>query len=111
MLTHKELLPETASSHDNFVYFEPAHEEGRGRLLIQQGKHRSEYDIARFASEGGHTFRLHKLSGTDPEAGSYDVFVADRRGLFDSCECRGFLRHGHCKHTAAIRALLENRWV
>jgi len=73
----------------------------------------AEYLITEFVVEGGRAFRFEKLKGgTDREAASYDVFIADERtadaGLaFDSCECRGFLRHGHCKHHDAARAIAD----
>ena len=111
MYEYRELLPETTSSHSNFVEFAPT-KPGRGRVLIEQDRDRSEYLIARIPAEGGHAYRFKKIGGkrTSP-ADNYDVFVASGIGLHDSCECLGFLRHGRCKHTAALRALLENRWV
>lgn len=56
-------------------------------------------------------FVLQKLDdGTDPESDSYTVFLADAQG-FDSCDCRGQLRWGHCKHVDAVRAILANGWL
>lgn len=108
MYEHKELLPETQSSSRNFVHFTP----GRPTLLIERGRRRDEYRIVRIPAEGGHAWRFNILGRKPPASPDhYDVFVADRTDLRDSCECLGFLRHGHCKHTAALRALLENQWL
>lgn len=41
-------------------------------------------------------------TGTDPEAESYAINLTD-----GTCECKGFYRHGHCKHLAAIHDLRE----
>jgi len=112
MDTYREILPATASAPKAFVEFTPLGGIGQGRLAIEQNHTLSEYRIARFAAEGGHAFHFEKLSqGSDRSEAAYDVFVTDRRGLFDSCDCKGFQRHGHCKHTAAIRAVLENQWL
>jgi len=111
MFEHREQLPETTSSRSNFVEFLPM-APGRGRVLIEQDRDRSEYLIARIPAEGGFAFRFKMLGGRRKSAvDNYDVFVANGIGQHDSCECLGFLRHGRCKHTAALRALLENRWV
>jgi hypothetical protein len=108
MYEYQEALPETKSSRRNFVHFTP----GQRTLLIEQDRHRDEYHISRIPAEGGQAWRFNILGRVPPaEPNHYDVFVADRTDLHDSCECLGFLRHGHCKHTAALRALLENQWV
>ena len=47
-------------------------------------------------------------AGLWPEASNYDV----QRGVpHDTCEYKGFLRHGTCKHTLAVRAILANGWM
>lgn len=51
-------------------------------------------------------FALHKLSGgTDQEAAGYDVLI-EPAGC--RCECRGYLRHGHCTHIDAVSELCRN---
>jgi|SRR5579884_420200 len=47
---------------------------------------------------GHKAFRFHKLTADDSV---YDVH-ADSFGL--QCQCKGFLRHGHCKHVQTIQA-------
>jgi hypothetical protein len=54
----------------------------------------------------GFSYRVEKL-GTDPSDGPYTVFLDAERGLEGqhSCECRGFLRWGRCRHVGALVAL------
>jgi hypothetical protein len=80
-----------------------------GRLTVTQGANTKDiatYRVVEFpTSIPGRAFRLVKVAGgSDREADHYDVLI-DPHG-HDICECRGFLRHGHCKHVDSIRALL-----
>ena len=34
-----------------------------------------------------------------------EVYAVNLNGRRSSCECRGFLRHGHCKHVDGLQAL------
>jgi|SRR5579883_3014805 len=79
-----------------------------GTMTICQGRsqmatyHVSEHTQVPFPAPG---FRLAKLAGgTDPDAGSYDVLVSPEDG--HSCECKGWLRHGHCCHVDAVLDLV-----
>lgn len=59
----------------------------------------------------GRAFQLLKLTaGSDPEAEAYTCLIADDPRM-DSCECRGFLRHGHCSHLDSLRGSLANGWL
>lgn len=59
----------------------------------------------------GRCFALDKLDpGSDPEADAYVILVADRGEGWDSCECKGFLRHGHCSHLGGLRVVLAKGW-
>jgi hypothetical protein len=83
-----------------------------GTLTITQGANTK--DIATYrvvecpgVSAPARGFRLAKVAGgTDREAGNYDVLI-DPAG-HDACECRGYLRHGRCKHLDAVRDLLAD---
>jgi hypothetical protein len=81
---------------------------GPGTLTLTQGRNTKDiatYRLVEFRNALGRAFRLAKIAGgTDAEADNYDVLI-DPAG-HDSCECRGFLRHGHCKHVSAVRSLL-----
>jgi hypothetical protein len=48
-------------------------------------------------------------AGSDEEAESYDVLVADVEAA-SSCECKGFYRWGACKHLAASKSLKPEDW-
>lgn len=71
------------------------------------GKPTERYAVTEFPHDlAGRAFRLVKCTaGTDPEAGCYDVLLGEGNQE-DSCECRGFLRWGHCKHVDSLRAVI-----
>ena len=46
--------------------------------------------------------KFHHSPGSDPESESYAVNLS-----MSTCECKGFLRHGSCKHLVSVRALFE----
>jgi hypothetical protein len=81
-----------------------------GTLTITQGRNTKDfatYAVRLIPGVPGRArgFRLVKVAGgTDDAADHYDVLI-DSTG-HDSCECRGFLRHGNCKHTDACRGLI-----
>ena len=58
------------------------------------------YWTARVPSDFGEAFRLENRYS--PEKTIYHVLFQSEQDC--SCECRGFLRWGHCKHTDALRA-------
>jgi hypothetical protein len=59
-----------------------------------------DYNVARIPSDFGRAFRLVKILGPHDR---YDVLL---NGEHSSCECKGFLRHGHCKHVDGLQALV-----
>ena len=93
----------------------PGRKVGTGLLCIQTAANRCncEYLVAELPAgdgRGGRAALFAKTTpGSDAEADSYTVVVT--RGGCGGCECRGFLRHGHCKHEATLRALLANGWM
>lgn len=117
MPVYTESLPATKSTPNASIRWEPldgGREPLRGLLVIQSPKKFARYSLVEFPADGGRGFHFVKLAGgTDPEADSYSVFIADPRPAdagyaHDGCECKGFLHTGHCKHVAAVRAILEN---
>lgn len=49
-------------------------------------------------------FRVTKILGKPGEPDHYDVTLSDAG---DTCECKGFIRWGRCKHTGALRCLVR----
>lgn len=86
----------------------------RWLLIINVKRNCTQYLVTEFAADGGRGFRFEKHygKGTDATQASYDVFLADpiavdAAGAYDSCDCKGFERHGHCKHIEAARAIAD----
>jgi hypothetical protein len=72
--------------------------------LTQDGKTRG-YVLTALASEiGGAGYRLGKADNGDGSMEEYDVLLDHDHG-FHTCECKGFLRHQHCKHVESLVAL------
>lgn len=85
-------------------------EPGKTCLVIEQGR-KSSYFWLEYVpvawdddEDGYHLQKWQSVPGTDPEADEY--YVRFPVGEPPSCECKGWLRHGRCKH---IRALAELR--
>src|SRR6185437_15305566 len=103
--TIETALPATKSSPVNGVAFTPT-APGRGLLIIDQKRSIAEYRVTEFPADGGRGFRLAKIEGgTDRTAESYDVFLDRAHG--ETCDCKGFARHGHCKHVDAVQAVCD----
>jgi hypothetical protein len=116
MSTYSEILPPSKSSPHAGLDWTPGDHPGCGELHIKTARCHCRYRVTETATDpryaDGRAWRLEKLSaGSDCEASDYFVFVSRRHPSADSCECRGFLRWGSCKHIASIRALLENGWL
>jgi hypothetical protein len=70
------------------------------------GKSRTAYYLEPLASDFGRCFKLTKFAGTpgtDAGADHYDVCLD---GPGSDCGCKGFLRHGRCKHVEGLVALV-----
>lgn len=110
--TFSEVLPATKSSRHSGIRWTPGEHPGTGTLTIDTDRARVVYVCHEFPSPMGRAFRLTKRCdspGTDRMADAYDVLVANPQDRL--CCCKGFSRFGHCKHTDAVLALLENGWV
>src|SRR4051794_24855994 len=113
MATFTEVLPAQQSSPKNAAHWTPTGD-GRGVLTIDTARCRCRYLVAELpAPKSVRCFRLVKLDpGTDAEGDVYTAGVGPRPA--DAfCECKGFIygRGRPCKHTLAVRALLDNRWA
>jgi hypothetical protein len=69
---------------------------------VAKNKDRADYFLTNLASDYGRAFRVEKI-GTYPEEG-YDVSLSPDG---NSCECKGHLRWGHCKHADGLQALVN----
>ncbi len=107
-----EVLPPRKSSPHGVVNWHPSSLAGVGMAEVTVARSVTVYSVAELECDlDGRAFRFSKLTaGTDPAAESYEVFVC-RNGQDALCGCRGFLRHGHCKHIDTAAALLANGWV
>lgn len=94
------------------VEFERIEGVSAAALTVRTGSPRdpSCYWLDRVACQlpGRSAFRLRKMfgfPGTDHEADEYYITMADMPSDGDTCECRGYLRHSHCKHLDVLRDL------
>lgn len=113
MATLTEVLPARKSSKHSAVRWEPiagdAH--AAGVLVIDTDRASVTYHVAEFPTDwAGRGFLFAKVTtGTDPQSESYSVFCGNHGAKL--CECRGFERFRHCKHTDAAEALIANGWL
>jgi hypothetical protein len=82
-----------------------------GLLAITVGKARTSYLLERVPADFGAAFALTKLALVEVEPGvfeqrpDYTYHVHFDPTLGDSCDCRGFVAHRHCKHRDALAEL------
>ncbi len=75
--------------------------DGPGVFEITSGRKSALYVFREIpCAIGGRGFAVHRLG----LGNLYHVRVGDPAVC--SCECMGFLRHGHCKHVAGLLALI-----
>jgi hypothetical protein len=71
----------------------------RDVVHITVGKEAADYYLIELAVEFGRGFEVEKIGGTEKYAVHID-------GEKRSCECKGHTRHGHCKHSDGLAALI-----
>jgi hypothetical protein len=71
-------------------------------LALTTGKDTVFYRLETLLAAAGRGFRLVKADRGDGPGEQYDVLLDGRRS---SCECKGYLRWGHCKHLESLTAL------
>jgi hypothetical protein len=76
-------------------------EQSPGVVRITVGKLAVDYFLTRLPSDFGRGYRLEKFWHCGDEA--YAVLLAHDGS--HSCECKGHLSHGRCKHVSALLAL------
>jgi SWIM zinc finger len=75
--------------------------DGVGVFCVVDGKHTFHYTLREIpCSIGGRGFAVHRLG----LGNLYHVHISDDD---PSCECRGFLYHGYCKHVTGLLALIQ----
>jgi hypothetical protein len=72
-----------------------------GVVSITAGKRTADYFLTRLPSDFGEAYRLDKFPPQGAEV--YHVLLSDEGT--HSCECKGFLRWGRCKHADGLAAL------
>ena len=73
--------------------------ETAGVVSISVGKAAQDYILTEIPADFGRGFLLEKIGHEE----SYHVNIdADRR----TCECLGYLKHSHCKHSEGLAALI-----
>lgn len=108
--TFTELLPVTKSEKHGAFTWEPASDNAMspvaGLLTITGKRSHCRYRVEEFAADHGRGFMLFKLdAGSDKSEERYACLVAPHgRSL---CECKGFHFAGHCRHLAALTALVD----
>jgi hypothetical protein len=73
-----------------------------GVVRFTVGKAEADYLLTELAADFGRGFAVEKI-GLDANESAYHVHIdGDKR----TCECAGFLRHSHCKHSDGLAALI-----
>ena len=73
--------------------------ETAGVVRIAVGKDSADYILTTIAADFGRGFLVEKVGHEE----SYHVNIDGDKRL---CECQGFLRHSHCKHSDGLAALI-----
>jgi hypothetical protein len=73
-----------------------------GMVSIRVGKESADYFLTAIPADFGRGFKVEKI-GLHETEGDYAVNID---GETRSCECKGFVRHGHCKHADGLAALI-----
>jgi hypothetical protein len=76
---------------------------GLGIVRITVGKEYADYFLAELSADFGRGFTVEKI-GLHCNEPAYHVCIdADKK----TCVCKGFLRHGNCKHADGLAALIS----
>jgi hypothetical protein len=78
---------------------------GTGVVRVHVGQQSFDYSVREFRSDlRGRAFELVKL-GLEADGECYHVRLTGNGQ--DCCDCRGFVRHSHCKHRDGLAALCQ----
>lgn len=116
MPVYTEMLPARKSSKRSVIEWVPTSDDfgpSAGVLTIRTDRASCAYLVEEFPADfAGRSFMLFKIEGehgTDKTAERYAVFCGEFG--HEMCDCKGFTRFGHCKHTDACTAIIGNKWV
>jgi hypothetical protein len=73
-----------------------------GTVRITVGQESAEYTVSRLDADFGRAFRVRKAGALE----AYCVNLAAGQHQHSSCECKGWLRYGHCRHVSGLLALV-----
>jgi hypothetical protein len=74
-----------------------------GVIRLTVGKEAADYFLTALPADFGRGFAVEKI-GLHATEGKYAVNIdGDKR----TCDCKGHARHGHCKHSDGIAALIS----
>jgi hypothetical protein len=74
-------------------------------LWLTVDKNTTAYRLTPLSSDFGRAVRLQKADKGDGESEEYNVLLDGARS---TCECLGYLKHGHCKHSAGLQAIITS---
>ena len=77
-------------------------ENGLGIVRITVGREYADYFLTPIPADYGRGFKVEKVGLTVNDPPYHVNIDGDNR----SCECKGFLHHGHCKHSDGLAALI-----
>ncbi len=108
MTAFTDLLPPTKSEPHGAITWQPQTAPGSGLagvLTVTGKRSHTRYLVSENKVDGGG--RAFSLRKTVADGGAvYSCFLRTDGGR--ECDCAGFFRHQHCRHTAALAVLIEN---
>lgn len=76
--------------------------------IVEEGKASPDfYHVCEIDADFGRGFCLEKMVNGNP-TNCEAAYCICLRPVASTCECKGFLRHGHCRHAEALSALLKS---
>src|SRR5262249_12412995 len=78
---------------------------GTFALKLCVGRSITGYYCTRLSPDVFNLLKFGADAGTDGEEREYHVNLTDQQ---HGCSCRGYLKHGHCKHRDSLSALVSS---
>jgi hypothetical protein len=87
---------------------------GEGFAILTGDRDRTAYSVCQYPGESallGFVFtKVGGDKGTDAARESY-LLTCCLSGSDAACECKGFVKHRHCKHADSLETLFLNKWL